>query len=90
MAIFSLFKYNQSNKIKVRIGYGTIKITTVVPVRAMLTSKKKYSGRARNKSGVNNKNRGAMPPAGDAPGLKVRVGCHDRLCVNSEADETLA
>ena len=22
--------------------------------------------------------------------LKVRVGCHDRLCVNSDADETLA
>ena len=23
-------------------------------------------------------------------GLKVRVGCQDRLCVNSNADETLA
>ena len=23
-------------------------------------------------------------------GLKVRVGCHDRQCVNSDADETLA
>ena len=23
-------------------------------------------------------------------GLKVRVGCQDRLCVNSDADETLA
>ena len=22
--------------------------------------------------------------------LKVRVGCHDRLCVTSDADETLA
>ena len=22
--------------------------------------------------------------------LKVRVGCEDRLCVNSDADETLA
>ena len=22
--------------------------------------------------------------------LKVRVGCQDRLCVNSDADETLA
>ena len=22
--------------------------------------------------------------------LKIRVGCHDRLCVNSDADETLA
>ena len=22
--------------------------------------------------------------------LKVRVGCHDRLCVNSDGDETLA
>ena len=22
--------------------------------------------------------------------LKVRVGCHDRLCVNSDADATLA
>ena len=22
--------------------------------------------------------------------LKVRVGCHDRICVNSDADETLA
>ena len=22
--------------------------------------------------------------------LKVRAGCHDKLCVNSEADETLA
>ena len=22
-------------------------------------------------------------------GLKVRVGCQDRLCVNSDADETL-
>ena len=23
-------------------------------------------------------------------GLKVRVGCQDRLCANSDADETLA
>ena len=23
-------------------------------------------------------------------GLKVQVGCQDRLCVNSDADETLA
>ena len=23
-------------------------------------------------------------------GFKVRVGCQDRLCVNSDADETLA
>ena len=23
-------------------------------------------------------------------GLKVRVGCQDRFCVNSDADETLA
>ena len=23
-------------------------------------------------------------------GLKVRVGCQDRLCVNSDVDETLA
>ena len=23
-------------------------------------------------------------------GLKVRVGCQDRLCVNSDADETVA
>ena len=23
-------------------------------------------------------------------GLEVRVGCQDRLCVNSDADETLA
>ena len=23
-------------------------------------------------------------------GLKIRVGCQDRLCVNSGADETLA
>ena len=23
-------------------------------------------------------------------GLKVRVGCQDRLCMNSDADETLA
>ena len=63
MAIFSLFKYNQSNRIDVRIGDGTVKITTILTVRAMLTSKKKYSGRARNKSGGKNKNRGgAMPP----------------------------
>ena len=51
MAIFSLFKYNQSNKIDVRIGDGTVKITTVLTVKAMLTSKKKYSGMAKNKSG---------------------------------------
>ena len=43
MAIFSLFKYNQSNRIDVRIGDGTVKITTILTARGMLTSKKKYS-----------------------------------------------
>ena len=43
MAIFSLFKCNQSNRIDVRIGDGTVKISTILTVRAMLTSKK-YSG----------------------------------------------
>ena len=72
MAIFSLFKYNQSNRIDVRIGDGTVKITTILTVRAMLTFKKKFGGRAKNKSGNKNKNRGggggggggggAMPP----------------------------
>ena len=67
-AIFSLFKYNQLNRIDVRIGDGTVRITTMLTVRAVLTFKKKYRGRARNKSGGKNKNRGgAMPPAGDAP-----------------------
>ena len=76
MAIFSLFKYNQSNRIDVRIGDGTVKITNILTARAMLTSKKKYSGRARNKSGEkikigeaifdSDKNRVASPPAGDA------------------------
>ena len=51
MAIFSLFKYNQSNGIDVRIGDETIKITTILTVWAMLAFKKKLIGRARNKSG---------------------------------------
>ena len=34
MAIFSLFKYNQSNRIDVRIGDGTVKITTILTVTA--------------------------------------------------------
>ena len=65
MAIFSLFKYNQSNRIDVRIGDVTVKITTILTVRAMLTSKKKCSWRARNKSEGKNKNRrgnAPMPP----------------------------
>ena len=41
MAILSLFKYNQSNVIAVRIGDGTVKITTILTVKAMLTFKKK-------------------------------------------------
>ena len=71
MAIFNLFKCNQSNRIDVRIGDGTIKISTILTVRAMLTSKKIYSGGARNNSvGAKIKIGGAMPsmpPAGDAP-----------------------
>ena len=51
MAISSLFKYNQSNKIDVTIGDETVKITTILTVRAMLIFMKKYSGRAANKSG---------------------------------------
>ena len=62
MAIFSLLKYNQSNRIDVRIGDGTVKITTILTVRGMLTSKKKYSGGARNKSGGGIKIGGAMLP----------------------------
>ena len=74
--MFSLFNYNQSNRIDIRIEDGTVKITTILTVRAMLTSKKTYSGRARNKSrgGGKIKNRGAMPPpppAGDAPGIRT-------------------
>ena len=68
VVIFILFKYNQSNRIDVRIGDGTVKLATILTVRAMLISKKKYSGRARNKSGGGGG--GAMlpmPPAGDAP-----------------------
>ena len=36
--------------------------------------------------------RGTMASPEIAPvcGLKVRVDCQDRLCVNSDADETLA
>ena len=43
-------------------------MTTILTVRAMLTSKKKYSGRARNKSGGGgkNKNRGG--------GAKTKIG----------------
>ena len=67
MAIFSLFKYNQSNRIDVRIGNGTVKITTILTVKGMITSKK-------NCSGGQEINRGAMPPmpppAGDAPELQ--------------------
>ena len=50
VAIFSLFKCNQSNRIDVRIGDETLKITTILTVRAMLTSEKKYSGGAKDKS----------------------------------------
>ena len=39
------------NRIDVQIGDGTVRITTSLTVRAMLTFKKKYPGRARNKSG---------------------------------------
>ena len=65
MAIFSLFKYNQSNRIDVRIGDGTVKITTILTVRAMITFEKKYGGRTRNKSGEGAKTKiggGAMLP----------------------------
>ena len=65
MAIFSLFKYNQSNRIDVRIGDGTIKITTILTVRAMLTSKKKYSGGGKKLIAGGrgkNKNRGGNAP----------------------------
>ena len=67
MAIFSLFKCNQSNRINVRIGDGTVKITTILTVRAMLTSQKKYSGGGPeiNRGGI--KIGGQCPPAGDAP-----------------------
>ena len=61
MAIFSLFKCNQSDRIDVRIGDGTVKITTILTVRAMLTSKK-YSGGQEINRGGKNKNRGGMPP----------------------------
>ena len=39
-----------------------------------------------------NLRRGTMASAEAAfvCGLKVRVGCQDRLCMNSDADETLA
>ena len=75
MVIFSLFICNQSNKIDVRIGDETIKITTILTARAMLTSKKKYSGggggQEINRGGEGkNKNRGRQPlcpPTGDAP-----------------------
>ena len=73
MAIFSLFKCNQSNRIDVRIGDGTVKITTILTVRAMLISKKNYSGGGgggeKNRGGKN-KNQGQCPlnpPTGDAP-----------------------
>ena len=50
--MFSLFKCNHLNRIDVRIGDGTVKITTILTVRAMLTSKKKYSGgREKNRGG---------------------------------------
>ena len=44
MAIFSLFKYNQSNRIDVRIGDETVKITTILNVWAMLTLKRNTVG----------------------------------------------
>ena len=72
MAILSLFKYNQSNRIDVRIRDGTVKIITTLTVKAMLTLKKKYSGRARNKSGggAKKKYRGNAPYA---PPLATRL-----------------
>ena len=63
MAIFSLFQCNQSNRIDARIGDRTVKITTILTVRAMLTSKKKYSG-----EGARNKSEGKkQKPGGNAP-----------------------
>ena len=70
MSIFGLCKYNQSNRADVRIGDVTVKITTILTVRAMLTFKKNTVGRQEMNRGDKNKNRGAMPPmppAGDAP-----------------------
>ena len=52
----------------------TVKTTTILTVRAKLPFKKKYSGRARNKSVGGIKNRGGgMPPAGDAPESDLRT-----------------
>ena len=58
MAIFSLFKCNQLNRIDVRIGDGTVKITTNLTLMEMLTSKKKYSGGGQeiNWGGMENRN----------------------------------
>ena len=72
MAIFSLLKCNQSNRIDVRIGNGTVKITTILTLRAMLTSKKKYSGGGQeiNREGKN-KNRVGNAPY--APPLAKRL-----------------
>ena len=61
MAIFRLFKYNQSNKIDVRIGDGTVKITIILTVRAMLTFKKKTVGGQVINRGAKIKIGGAMP-----------------------------
>ena len=50
MAIFSLFKYNQSNRIDVRIGDGTVKITTILTVTAgPAPGERDWGGGGRNK-----------------------------------------
>ena len=74
MAIFSLFKCNHSNRIDVRIGDGTVKITTILTVRVMLSSllrKNTVGGEKKIGRGAKIKIGGAMPPmpppGGDAP-----------------------
>ena len=62
MAIFSLFKYNQSNKIDVRTEDGTVKITTILTVRVMLTLKKNTVGGQETNRGGKNKNWGGNAP----------------------------
>ena len=81
-----------SAPLDVRIGEGTVKITTILTVRAMLTSNKKYSGRARNKSGGGQCP--LCPPAGDAPGIEpvlttknqefLKFGRFKRKCMKTQ------
>ena len=79
MAIFSLFEYNQSNRIDVRIGDGTVKITTILTVRAMLTFKKNtVEGQEINRGrGQKQKSGGQCPPrwrrAYDEKSISARI-----------------